>query len=239
MPPTPPTTTTRFVRDAFAARFRFRSNAGTKTNASAQNTLPPDLTVFADPLASFGLEMREPWAGMVTRGEKTTETRGYALPEALLFRPIALLAAPAAPRLPGDTKRAPEAFLPDAAPAGALTTVALVTFGSCVPYASKEAFADDFANHRVGPETAFGAWAGPGPGPSESGTPLFAWRVAEVLPLPSAGAQPRRRRACSAASSGSTPTPRRLLGAPDDASDGSDDDKGRWDDDGENDRPWH
>ena len=218
--------------------FDFVSNAGTKTNASAQNTLPPDLTVFADPLASFGLEMREPWAGMVTRGEKTTETRGYALPEALLFRPIALLAAPAAPRLPGDTKRAPEAFLPDAAPAGALTTVALVTFGSCVPYASKEAFADDFANHRVGPETAFGAWAGPGPGPSESGTPLFAWRVAEVLPLPTPAPSPAATRVLRSLfrldADAETP-----LGAPDDASDRSDDDKGRWDDDGENDRPWH
>ena len=217
----------------------FVSNAGTKTNASAEkNTLPPDLTVFADPLASFGLEMREPWAGMVTRGEKTTETRGYALPEALLFRPVALLAAPAAPRLPGDTKRAPEAFLPDAAPAGALTTVALVTFGSCVPYASKEAFADDFANHRVGPETSFGAWAGPGPGPSESGTPLFAWRVAEVLPLPTPAPSPAATRVLRSLfrldADAETP-----LGAPDDASDGSDDDKGRWDDDGENDRPWH
>ena len=216
----------------------FVSNAGTETNASAQNTLPPDLTVFADPLASFGLEMREPWAGMVTRGEKTTETRGYALPEALLFRPVALLAAPAAPRLPGDTKRAPEAFLPDAAPAGALTTVALVTFGSCVPYASKEAFADDFANHRVGPETSFGAWAGPGPGPSESGTPLFAWRVAEVLPLPTPAPSPAATRVLRSLfrldADAETP-----LGAPDDASDGSDDDKGRWDDDGENDRPWH
>ena len=217
----------------------FVSNAGTKTNASAEkNTLPPDLTVFADPLASFGLEMREPWAGMVTRGEKTTETRGYALPEALLFRPIALLAAPAAPRIPGDTKRAPKAFLPDAAPAGALTTVALVTFGSCVPYASKEAFADDFANHRVGPETAFGAWAGPGPGPSESGTPLFAWRVAEVLPLPAPAPSPAATRVLRSLfrldADAETP-----LGAPDDASDGSDDDKGRWDDDGENDRPWH
>ena len=211
----------------------FVSNAGTETNAS-----PPDLTVFADPLASFGLEMREPWAGMVTRGEKTTETRGYALPEALLFRPVALLAAPAAPRLPGDTKRAPEAFLPDAAPAGALTTVALVTFGSCVPYASKEAFADDFANHRVGPETSFGAWAGPGPGPSESGTPLFAWRVAEVLPLPTPAPSPAATRVLRSLfrldADAETP-----LGAPDDASDGSDDDKGRWDDDGENDRPWH
>jgi hypothetical protein len=218
--------------------FDFVSNAGTKTNASAQNTLPPDLTVFADPLASFGLEMREPWAGMVTRGEKTTETRGYALPEALLFRPIALLAAPAAPRLPGDTKRAPEAFLPDAAPAGALTTVALVTFGSCVPYASKEAFADDFANHRVGPETAFGAWAGPGPGPSESGTPLFAWRVAEVLPLPTPAPSPAATRVLRSLFRLDADA-ETLLGAPDDASDGSDDDKGRWDDDGENDRPWH
>ena len=208
------------------------SNAGTKTNAL---TLPPDLTVFADPLASFGLEMREPWAGMVTRGEKTTETRGYALPEALLFRPVALLAAPAAPRLPGDTRRAPEAFLPDAAPAGALTTVALVTFGSCVPYASKEAFADDFANHRVGPETAFGAWAGPGP---DSKTPMFAWRVTEVLPLPAPAPSPAATRVFRSLfrldADAETP-----LGAPDDASDGSDDDKGRWDDDGENDRPWH
>ena len=208
----------------------FVSNAGTETNAS-----PPDLTVFADPLASFGLEMREPWAGMVTRGEKTTETRGYALPEALLFRPVALLAAPAAPRLPGGVKKA---FLPDAAPAGALTTVALVTFGSCVPYASKEAFADDFANHRVGPETSFGAWAGPGPGPSESGTPLFAWRVAEVLPLPTPAPSPAATRVLRSLfrldADAETP-----LGAPDDASDGSDDDKGRWDDDGENDRPWH
>ena len=167
--------------------------------------------------------MREPWAGMVTRGEKTTETRGYALPEALLFRPVALLAAPAAPRLPGDTRRAPEAFLPDAAPAGALTTVALVTFGSCVPYASKEAFADDFANHRVGPD---------------SKTPLFAWRVTEVLPLPAPAPSPAATRVFRSLflldADAETP-----LGAPDDASDGSDDDKGRWDDDGENDRPWH
>ena len=144
-------------------------------------------------------------------------------------------AAPAAPRLPGDTRRAPEAFLPDAAPAGALTTVALVTFGSCVPYASKEAFADDFANHRVGPETAFGAWAGPGP---DSKTPLFAWRVTEVLPLPAPAPSPAATRVSRSLflldADAETP-----LGAPDDASDGSDDDKGRWDDDGENDRPWH
>ena len=41
---------------------------------------------------------------------------------------------------------------------------------------------------------------------------------------------------CLPYDSASVETP---LGAPDDASDGSDDDKGRWDDDGENDRPWH
>ena len=93
-----------------------------------------------------------------------------------------------------------------------------------MPYASKEAFADDFANHRVGPETAFGAWAGPGP---DSKTPLFAWRVTEVLPLPAPAPSPAATRVLRSLflldADAETP-----LGAPDDASDGSDDDKGRW-----------
>ena len=191
-----------------------------------------ELPVFSDSRVTFGLEMREPWVGMVLRGEKTVETRGYALPEALLHRPVVLLAAPEA----RDRDAPPKAFLPDAAPAGAAHTVGLVTFGSCAPYASREAFVRDFAEHRVGPETAFGAWEGPGPTASE--TPLFAWRVSEVLPMPAPEPSPAATRVLRSLFrldvDAETP-----LGWNVDASDGSDDDKGRWDDAGENDRPWH
>ena len=232
-PPPPPTfaneTPTRLGKRA--SRGDGDGDAGLRRGTTRAEL---ELPVFADPRVTFGLEMREPWVGMVLSGEKTVETRGYALPEALLRRPVVLLAAPEAPRLRGS--EAPKAFLPDSAPAGAASAVGLVTFGSCAPYASKEAFIDDFAQHRVGPESEFGAWEGPGP--TASGTPMFAWRVSEVLPMPAPAPSPAATRVLRSLfrldADAETP-----LGAPDDASDGSDDDKGRWDDDGENDRPWH
>ena len=230
-PPPPPTfaneTPTRLGKRA--SRGDGDGDAGLRRGTTRAEL---ELPVFADPRVTFGLEMREPWVGMVLRGEKTVETRGYALPEALLHRPVVLLAAPEA----RDRDAPPKAFLPDAAPAGAAHTVGLVTFGSCAPYASREAFVRDFAEHRVGPETAFGAWEGPGPTASE--TPLFAWRVSEVLPMPAPEPSPAATRVLRSLFrldvDAETP-----LGWNVDASDGSDDDKGRWDDAGENDRPWH
>ena len=232
-PPPPPTfaneTPTRLGKRA--SRGDGDGDAGLRRGTTRAEL---ELPVFADPRVTFGLEMREPWVGMVLSGEKTVETRGYALPEALLRRPVVLLAAPEAPRLRGS--EAPKAFLPDSAPAGAASAVGLVTFGSCAPYASKEAFIDDFAQHRVGPESEFGAWEGPGP--TASGTPMFAWRVSEVLPMPAPAPSPAATRVLRSLfrldADAETP-----LGGPGDASDGSDDNKGRWDDAGENDRPWH
>ena len=196
-----------------------------------------DLSVFADPLVTFGLEMREPWAGMVLRGEKTVETRGYAIPEALLGRPVVLLAAPES----SDRSSRPKAFLPDAAPAGAASAVGLVTFGSCAPYASKRAFMDDFANHRVGPDSEFGAWEGPGPSDASDAneTPMFAWRVSEVLPMPAPAPSPAATRVLRSLFRLDADAETPLVGRDDACVYGSDDDKGRWDDDGENDRPWH
>lgn len=207
-------------------------NETTKPDSRKMNDL---LSVFADPLVTFGLEMREPWAGMVLRGEKTVETRGYAIPEALLGRPVVLLAAPES----SDRSVRPKAFLPDAAPAGAASAVGLVTFGSCAPYASKRAFMDDFANHRVGPDSEFGAWEGPGASGANE-TPMFAWRVSEVLPMPAPAPSPAATRVLRSLFRLDDDAETSLVGR-DDAcvSELSDDDKGRWDDDGENDRPWH
>ena len=67
---------------------------------------------------------------------------------------------------------------------------------------------------------------------------MFAWRVSEVLPMPAPAPSPAATRVLRSLfrldADAETP-----LGGPGDASDGSDDNKGRWDDAGENDRPWH
>ena len=100
-PPPPPTfaneTPTRLGKRA--SRGDGDGDAGLRRGTTRAEL---ELPVFADPRVTFGLEMREPWVGMVLSGEKTVETRGYALPEALLRRPVVLLAAPEAPRLRGS-----------------------------------------------------------------------------------------------------------------------------------------
>ena len=42
-------------------------------------------------LSKFGLELQEPWAGLLVDGKKTIETRAYALPEALLGKKVQIL----------------------------------------------------------------------------------------------------------------------------------------------------
>jgi hypothetical protein len=69
---------------------------------------------------------------------------------------------------------------------------------------------------------------------------MFAWRVSEVLPMPAPAPSPAATRVLRSLFRLDDDAETSLVGR-DDAcvSELSDDDKGRWDDDGENDRPWH
>lgn len=93
-----------------------------------------DAELFANPDILFGLEVKEPWAGMILNNQKTVETRTYSLPEPLIGRPIVLLATAA------DSGTAGTSGLADSSPPGACTVVGLVTFGEIVRWESREAW---------------------------------------------------------------------------------------------------
>jgi hypothetical protein len=195
-----------------------------------------DAELFSNPDVLLGLEMKEPWASLVLKGEKTLETRTYALPKQLLGRPIVLLATAS------DSGLAGASGLSDDCPAGAATAVGLVTFGGVVRWESRVTWEGDFARHRVPPAgggaEAFGWLRDETTGEAA----LCGWVVTEVIPMTPRPSPPMRRVLRSVFALDADVG--QLL-SHDDGSDGDDDDgeedeeAGRWDDEGANDRPWH
>lgn len=90
--------------------------------------------LFSNPDKLFGLECKEPWASLILTGEKTVETRLYALPPQLVGRPIVLMSTAA------DSGSAGVSGLSDHCPPGAASTVGLVTFGEVVRWDSRESW---------------------------------------------------------------------------------------------------
>ena len=186
---------------------------------------------FSDAAALFGLELKEPWASAVLDGSKTIETRTYDLPAALVGKPLVLLSTPEGSGGVGTSG------LPDAAPRGAAVAKALVTFEETRRWATRDAWAADGGAHGV-PTDEDGPYAWRA---EDAGTPreVRGWVVREVLPMRPTPSPPMLRLLRSLFRLEASAE--ELLGEDDEDQDqGEDqDERGRLDDDGENDRPWH
>ena len=177
---------------------------------------------FADPDVLFGLELKEPWASMVLDGSKTIETRTYDLPAELIDRPLVLLATPEHSGSAGHSGLAD--VVTDR---GAATILGLVTFGGVVEWESREAWSRDREKHGV---------------PDDDDGP-YVWREDDAAKpgkssLPTPVQSPPMRRVLRSIFELETSVEELLAGAygDDEAGDAG---LGRWDDEGENDRPWH
>ena len=188
---------------------------------------------FADPDVLFGLELKEPWASMVLDGSKTIETRTYDLPAELIDRPLVLLATPEHSGSAGHSGLAD--VVTDR---GAATILGLVTFGGVVEWESREAWSRDREKHGV-PDDDDGPYVWREDDAAKPGTSsLRGWTVSEVIPLPTPVQSPPMRRVLRSIFALETTVEELLAGAYGDDEAG-DDGLGRWDDEGENDRPWH
>ena len=183
---------------------------------------------FADPDVLFGLELKEPWASMVLDGSKTIETRGYDLPAELIDRPLVLLATPEHSGSAGHSGLAD--VVTDR---GAATILGLVTFGGVVEWESREAWSRDREKHGV-PDDDDGPYVWREDDAAKPGKSSLRGRtVSEVIPLPTPVQSPPMRRVLRSIFALETTVEELLAGAY------GDDGLGRWDDEGENDRPWH
>lgn len=126
-----------------------------------------------------GLEVQEPFCGMLLAGRKSVETRSYALPAALLGRPVELVRS-------GEGVAGSSA-VPDAVPAGTtgLAVVGRVVFAACERYESEAAWLADAERHRVPADSPY-RWS------EES--PVYAWTVREVAVAPAPLPVPQMRR---------------------------------------------
>lgn len=113
-------------------------------------------------LRSIGLEVQRPYAKLLLAGSKTVETRRYALPSALVGRPISVLETSEA--------TADVSSLPDEVPAGcpAVHLVGTLTFGSCFQYKSMHEWRADEVRHGAPPNSPY-AWS--------EDRPVFGWVV--------------------------------------------------------------
>ena len=130
----------------------------------------------------FALEMQSPWSKRLLNGEKTVETRSYALPAGLLGRPIEVMESqPGRDGVSalGDTV---EAFFPG------LSVLGRVVFKSSEAYTSQEAWARDEPRHLVPPSSVAYGWRPP---PRS----VYGWTVGEVTTYPKPRAVRRMQRA--------------------------------------------
>jgi hypothetical protein len=151
--------------------------------AAGQGRAPPPPLPLSAPApprfsgAALCLEVQEPWCGLLLRCEKKTETRGYALPPALVGHPLALLRSP-----PGGLAAA-------GLDGGAL--VGWVVFGAPARYADRAAWAADARAHCVvdgapgaaafGWDDAAEKWAWPVVHAQAAAAPPLPVRLAEAL----------------------------------------------------------
>lgn len=98
-----------------------------------------------------GLELQRPWSELLLTGVKTVETRGYALPAALVGVP--LLVIETEPVVPGQSG------LGDVVQAGTegARLTGEVTFSECIVYEDRQQWLADSARHCVATDSVH-AW---------------------------------------------------------------------------------
>ena len=117
-------------------------------------------------IRQIGLELQQPWSGLLLDGIKTIETRGYPLPQALLHREISVIETAA-----GTAGRS---ALPNDVPAGhpGAVVAGLVRFESCIVYESRAAWLKDQGKHRVDPDSPYAM--------QDGGSIVYGWVVREA-----------------------------------------------------------
>jgi mRNA N6-methyladenine demethylase len=113
----------------------------------------------------FGLEMQDPWAGLLLDGSKTIETRAYNLPPGLIGKRIAILQS--------SCGQAGISCLGDAIRLDSeVKKLGWVVFERVIEYKDEKSFEDDESKHLVDRNSGYG-W--------KEGTTnvIFGWVVAE------------------------------------------------------------
>lgn len=100
-----------------------------------------------------GLNIQAPWSTLLINGQKTVETRSYALPQRLEGVELALI------ETPGKSAKFKSRI------------IGTITFSSCVQYLSKEQWHDDNNRHRVDINDRLYGW---------KDKPKFGWIVKSV-----------------------------------------------------------
>lgn len=108
-----------------------------------------------------GVNIQWPWSQMLLNGQKTIETRGYALPEKYKGVPLALIETPG--------KQGARAGI------GKAKIIAVITFSGSYRYKSKSAWLDDFEKHCVRPDDPMYGY--------RRGQSKWAWVVERVKPV--------------------------------------------------------
>lgn len=118
------------------------------------------------------LEVQQPYADLILSGDKTVETRTYALPAEFVGRKIHILRSPAGA---AGRSAVPDAVAPEAAAKLGLDVVGWASFGSCAPYPDEAAWRADRAAHCVDVDAPAYGWPAEGV--------IYAWRVDAVEAL--------------------------------------------------------
>lgn len=101
----------------------------------------------------IGLNVRSPWSTLLINGQKTVETRSYALPQRLEGVELALI------ETPGKSAKFKSRI------------IGTITFSSCVQYSSKEQWESDESRHKVDINDSLYGW---------KDKPKFGWVVKSV-----------------------------------------------------------
>jgi predicted transcriptional regulator len=101
----------------------------------------------------IGLNVRSPWSTLLINGQKTVETRSYALPQRLEGVELALI------ETPGKSAKFKSRI------------IGTITFSSCIQYSSKEQWESDESRHKVSIEDRTYGW---------KDKPKFGWIVKSV-----------------------------------------------------------
>lgn len=84
-----------------------------------------------------GINIQRPWAELLTKGDKTIETRSYPIPQKYMNRPLAIIETPG--DVGGRIRR----------------VVGIITFSGCFRYENSRQFNKDYRKHRVPKESKF------------------------------------------------------------------------------------
>lgn len=101
----------------------------------------------------IGLNIQAPWSTLLINGQKTVETRSYALPKRLEGVELALI------ETPGKSAKFKSRI------------IGTITFSGCVQYLSKEQWESDESRHKVDTNNKLYCW---------NDKPKFGWIVKSV-----------------------------------------------------------